>query len=138
MSAFRQEWDRRINARELVSREIKAGRMRRQSCAACGDVRADAHHEDYDKPLDVIFLCASHHQKRHSEIRGVRDHGVWLAIGVARPITAKKQAVRMPRTRDARPRTECLRSLASAIVNGASRKLASPVVPSWLTMEGVS
>jgi hypothetical protein len=27
-----------------------------------------AHHEDYDKPLDVIWLCRTHHKLRHREI----------------------------------------------------------------------
>ncbi len=36
-------------------------------CMACGDTEAELekHHENYNKPLDVIFLCVSCHTKIH-------------------------------------------------------------------------
>ena len=30
--------------------------------------RVHAHHEDYDYPLDVIWLCPIHHKARHKEL----------------------------------------------------------------------
>ena len=51
-----------------VYRAIKKGILIRQKCF-CGQ-RAEAHHEDYSKPLDVKWLCKYHHEKRHQEIRG--------------------------------------------------------------------
>lgn len=42
-------------------------------CAESGDDcrgRIEAHHEDYDKPLDVVWLCGFHHRQLHEERRG--------------------------------------------------------------------
>ncbi len=54
--------------RRKVRTEIGAGRMVRQSCQVCGDIKTDAHHEDYSKPLDVDWLCSHHHHVRHMEL----------------------------------------------------------------------
>ena len=34
-------------------------------CKICGD-KAEAHHEDYDKPLEVQWLCKVHHREAHT------------------------------------------------------------------------
>lgn len=31
----------------------------------CGDINSHAHHKDYFKPLDVIWLCVEHHKFLH-------------------------------------------------------------------------
>jgi hypothetical protein len=31
--------------------------------------RVQAHHEDYSRPLDVVWLCPTHHKARHREMR---------------------------------------------------------------------
>ena len=41
-------------------------RRQREDCAVCGDTETEAHHEDYSKPLDVIWLCSSCHKQVHS------------------------------------------------------------------------
>lgn len=40
------------------------GSMVRLPCVRCGE-KAHAHHEDYSKPLDVIWLCHQHHMQHH-------------------------------------------------------------------------
>ena len=40
------------------------------SCdGGCGNLAVLKHHEDYDRPLDVIYLCRKCHSRRHREIR---------------------------------------------------------------------
>jgi len=51
-----------------VQCERMRGGLQPQPCAVCGCEKAVAHHEDYTKPLDVTWLCRTHHQLRHSEI----------------------------------------------------------------------
>jgi hypothetical protein len=38
-------------------------------CKNCGSViGVHAHHDDYSKPLDVMWLCPLHHKERHKEL----------------------------------------------------------------------
>ena len=39
--------------------------MTRQPCEVCGNAKAQAHHDDYGKPLDVRWLCTTHHAEWH-------------------------------------------------------------------------
>jgi hypothetical protein len=48
-------------ARSKVLRAIRAGKISRRPCAACGSPSAEAHHEDYSKPMAVQWLCRRHH-----------------------------------------------------------------------------
>jgi len=39
-------------------------------CDICGtEENIHGHHPDYSKPLDVIWLCKSHHDKLHKWLR---------------------------------------------------------------------
>jgi hypothetical protein len=42
-----------------VSNAIRAGRIMKAPCESCGNEKAQAHHDDYDKPLDVMWLARS-------------------------------------------------------------------------------
>lgn len=56
----------RVLARDQVKRAIQAGRLERKPCEVCGTVeRVQAHHDDYSKPLEVRWLCTSHHREEH-------------------------------------------------------------------------
>jgi hypothetical protein len=55
----------KIKARSAVFNALKAGRLVRNPCKVCGDVKSEAHHEDYSNPLEVEWLCRWHHAERH-------------------------------------------------------------------------
>jgi hypothetical protein len=60
----------RKSARDKVYNAIKTGKLLKQPCEVCGKSleiakTAHAHHEDYNKPLEVIWLCRTHHAERH-------------------------------------------------------------------------
>lgn len=65
---WRQEDRRRLSAHNKVARAIKSGQILRSPCVRCGAIKSVAHHEDYDKPLDVMWLCQPCHKQRHKEI----------------------------------------------------------------------
>jgi len=52
-------------AHNAVSNAIRDGKLIRQPCESCGNERAHAHHDDYSKPLDVRWLCTTHHAEWH-------------------------------------------------------------------------
>lgn len=56
-----------MNANRVVNAAVEAGVINRpDECQGCGrkatDTRLSAHHHDYSKPLDVIWLCAACHR----------------------------------------------------------------------------
>lgn len=55
-------------AHNKVHNAIKRGDLIRKPCSVCGRTRSHAHHDDYSKPLDVIWLCSTHHRSRHIEM----------------------------------------------------------------------
>lgn len=52
----------KFNARYKVHEAIKKGLIIKKPCGICGKVKVEAHHEDYSKPLEVIWLCQKHHR----------------------------------------------------------------------------
>ena len=63
----RQKHPEKFRARRAVAYHLKAGNITREPCYFCGsETNLQAHHEDYDLPLDVVWLCASCHGKLHA------------------------------------------------------------------------
>ena len=66
--AWRAEDSRRSLAHSRVAHAIRSGELSRQPCIRCGEAKSLAHHEDYDKPLEVMWLCQPCHKQRHKEL----------------------------------------------------------------------
>jgi len=67
--AWREEDKRRARAHSSVFRAIRKGILVKMPCVRCGEQKSLAHHEDYDKPLDVMWLCQPCHKQRHKELK---------------------------------------------------------------------
>lgn len=67
--AWRAADSRRQKAHNAVSRAIINGKLIKSNCEKCGSEKSVAHHEDYDKPLQVIWLCQICHKQRHKELK---------------------------------------------------------------------
>lgn len=52
-----------------VNNALRDGRLTREPCKLCGATKAQAHHNDYSKPLDVEWLCFKCHRTyRHGQV----------------------------------------------------------------------
>lgn len=72
---WRLEDSRRARCHSAVARALRSGKLEHKSCEwpGCSNDNSVAHHEDYDRPLDVIFYCQPHHKARHAQIRKERE-----------------------------------------------------------------
>jgi hypothetical protein len=67
---FQAKYPLKAEAHRLVHNAIARGDLVRQPCERCGTTeRIHAHHDDYTKPLEVRWLCQSHHIQRHQELK---------------------------------------------------------------------
>lgn len=63
---------------------VRRGLIQRQPCEICGAVHGRAgavihgHHDDYQRPMDVRWLCHLHHRQVHAVLRALKG-------SVARP-----------------------------------------------------
>jgi hypothetical protein len=61
------EKKKRIKARSTLNHAIRDGRLVKGICI-CGSAKTEGHHHDYNKPLDVIWLCKKCHWQEHKII----------------------------------------------------------------------
>lgn len=53
-------------AQTAVSNAVRDGRLAKLPCVFCNAPNVHAHHRDYSKPLDVIWLCPKCHHRLHA------------------------------------------------------------------------
>jgi hypothetical protein len=51
------------------------GIIAREACFICDEPKAEMHHENYDNPLEVLWLCRPCHVEHHTEARAEMFHG---------------------------------------------------------------
>lgn len=72
----RKQYPLKYAAKIMVGNAVRDGRLKKlKYCERCGtkEKRLMGHHEDYYKPLEVIWLCQPCHVQRHKEIKGMGD-----------------------------------------------------------------
>jgi hypothetical protein len=57
----------RRKAYSMVSSKIARGKLAPQPCSVCGMAKTQAHHKDYNQPLQVEWLCFKHHREAHGQ-----------------------------------------------------------------------
>lgn len=59
----------KIRARVKLNAKIQRGTMIKSPCSICGNIKSEAHHSDYLKPFEVIWLCKEHHTELHNNLK---------------------------------------------------------------------
>ncbi len=62
---FRIDNPTKYKAHTAVNNAVRDGRLVKEPCIICGSEKSQAHHEDYTKPLEVIWFCKQHHEDHH-------------------------------------------------------------------------
>lgn len=85
LKKYRKENPEKERAHRMVNYRVAKGVIvKPKTCEGCGKQRRlEAHHEDYSKPLDVVWLCSPCHKFTHSlkrfnevyDLRAVSDYG---------------------------------------------------------------
>lgn len=68
---WRAQNPKAVWAHVALKSALRRGLIEKQPCEVCGDPNSEGHHESYDRPADVTWLCRRHHKQRHAEIRKV-------------------------------------------------------------------
>lgn len=65
---FALEHPDKRKAHNAVNNAVRDGRLEKpDACSSCGRVvRLEGHHDDYTKPLDVIWFCCRCHRRYHA------------------------------------------------------------------------
>lgn len=58
----------KTRARQQVKYALRVGKLHRHPCQVCGNPDTHAHHDDYTRPLEVRWLCPTHHAREHHPI----------------------------------------------------------------------
>lgn len=65
---YRKRFPKKTSARRKIAYRIRNGSLNPKPCEVCGTMEfIHAHHDDYDKPLEVRWLCAAHHHQWHAK-----------------------------------------------------------------------
>lgn len=65
---WRKADPRRMRCHNAVARALRAGRLHKEPCERCGELKVHAHHDNYDEPLNIMWLCQPCHKVRHKEL----------------------------------------------------------------------
>lgn len=66
-SAYHTRHAKKRSAHNAVRNAVKRGELIRGPCECCGELKVVGHHDDYDRPLDVRWLCERCHKAWHLE-----------------------------------------------------------------------
>ena len=72
-SRHERRYPEKVAAREALMKALRSGAIARGPCEVCGiahqtpradgtKVRVEGHHDNYDRPLEVRWLCGDHHR----------------------------------------------------------------------------
>ena len=65
---YRKKYPKKHKAQNLVNNNVRNGNLHKEPCCICGSNKnIVAHHDDYDKPLNVRWMCQACHVSWHKK-----------------------------------------------------------------------
>lgn len=61
-----------VKARSAANHAVRDGKLRKQFCEVCGKEKTQAHHDDYNYPLKIRWLCVECHNEWHRNNKPIR------------------------------------------------------------------
>ena len=111
----------KVRARKKLNQAVAAGRVTPQPCGDCQEPKAQAHHDDYSKPLQVRWLCAGCHSKLHNQKHPLTKRCTVCAAEFTPHPTKRERA------------KTCSPACRSAAISATL--LAKPVIPPWAKLD---
>jgi len=65
--SYQDRCPEKVACRIETRKAISGGVLVKTPCKVCGVLKVDAHHPDYSKPLEVVWLCRKHHSELHTK-----------------------------------------------------------------------
>lgn len=91
-AAWQAQHPEKRAAHKAVEQAILRGALTRMPCVRCGAQKAEAHHDDYSKPIEVTWLCRSHHVARHKELRSLSCSSTTAGVAALSSDVSSKNA----------------------------------------------
>lgn len=63
---YRAKYPKKYKSHRMIGNAVRDGKIKKLHCEVCNEP-AHAHHDDYDYPLSVRWLCAAHHHQWHAK-----------------------------------------------------------------------
>jgi hypothetical protein len=70
----RNKYPEKCYARKIVSGAKRKGILVPKPCQVCENPKVEAHHKDYSKPLEILWLCKKHHMQFDKEIKTMEEN----------------------------------------------------------------
>lgn len=83
----------RKKTRRITQNMLRGGKLKKGPCVVCGSEEVLAHHEDYSRPGDVIWICEKHHKAYHDGGIGLFNNKLWWNPKRLLPRRIRKQHV---------------------------------------------
>lgn len=62
---YKKRNPKKQKSRVIFHKALKKGVIIKRPCQVCGEEKSHGHHTNYNKPLEVMWLCAQHHKDAH-------------------------------------------------------------------------
>ncbi len=59
----------KLKCRQRTSYLIRKGVLKRLPCEMCNDINSEAHHQDYNEPEQIKWLCRKCHLQLHNKLK---------------------------------------------------------------------